>query len=136
MGFLGSLAANSSPVRGLRQKGLMSLLAVLSVPLAAVVYCPSLAGVMALQFFAMSIAAGFIIVSISYATHVYSVSSSGLIAGLGAGAWSAAVAVTSPFFGYLFDETRFALAFLVASLLPAGGLLLWAVLARRGPRGG
>jgi hypothetical protein len=46
------------------------------------------------------------------------------------------VAVTSPFFGYLFDESRFALAFLVAALLPAVGLLLWAGLSRRGPRDG
>jgi ACS family hexuronate transporter-like MFS transporter len=107
------------------ERRLMLLLAVLSLPLAALAHCPSLAGAMAMMFFAMAIAAGFIIVAISYATHVYSTASSGLIAGLGAGAWSAGVALASPVYGYLFDIGQVALAFLLASLLPAAGLLLW-----------
>lgn len=115
------------------ERWLMILLTVLSLPLAAVPFCPSFSGVMGMKFFAMAIAAGFIIVAISYATHVYSTASSGLIAGLGAGAWGAGVAAISPVYGYLFDGKQFFLAFLLASLLPGAGFLLWLVLAKAGP---
>jgi hypothetical protein len=75
----------------------------------------------------MVIAAGFIIVAVSYATHVYSTASSGLIAGLGAGTWSAGVAVASPLYGHFFDHQQFPIAFLLAALLPWAGTLLWFV---------
>ena len=113
---------------------LMLLLTVLSAPLAAVPFCPTLWGVMLLKFFAMAIAGGFVIAAISYATRVYATASSGLIAGLGAGAWGAGVAAFSPIFGYLFDARQFVAAFLLASLLPVAGFLLWLGLAKASPR--
>jgi ACS family hexuronate transporter-like MFS transporter len=111
---------------------MMMLLTLLSLPLAVVPFCTSLWEVMLLKFLAMVVAAGFIIVALSYATRIFARSSSGLIAGLGAGAWSACVATFSPLFGHLFDTRQFALAFLGAAILPVLGFLLW--LRFRNPR--
>jgi ACS family hexuronate transporter-like MFS transporter len=107
------------------ERRMMLVLTALSLPLAAVPLCALLWQVMLLKFLAMVVAAGFVIVSLSYATRVYSSASSGLVAGLGAGSWGACVAATSPIFGYLFDVGQFATAFLTASLIPVFGLLLW-----------
>jgi ACS family hexuronate transporter-like MFS transporter len=118
------------------QRRLMTILAVLSLVLAVVPYCQSFHVVMFLKFLAMAVAAGFIIVSISYATHIYSVNSAGLIAGLSAGSWSAGVAIMSPVFGACFDAHAFDLAYGIAALLPAVGLVLWWSLAFKDEPGG
>src|SRR4051812_23192342 len=97
----------------------------LSLPLAVAPYTSSLALVMFELFFSMFVGAGFIILSIAYATDVLSPEHSGLIAGLGAGAWSAAVALIMPVFGRLFDQQRYELAFLIAALCPVLGFGLW-----------
>jgi ACS family hexuronate transporter-like MFS transporter len=83
-------------------------------------------------FFAMFIASGFVILPISYATNAFSSAHAGWIAGLGAGSWSAAVAVVMPYFGRLFDQHRYDVAFLVASLFPIAGFGIWFIL--RNPR--
>ncbi|MDP3001172.1 MAG: MFS transporter, partial [Bryobacterales bacterium] len=88
-------------VAGLRR--LMAAAAVLSLPLAFTARIAPFPAVMALMFFSMFVAAGFIILSMSYATRVYSSSHAGLIAGVGAGAWSALVALVMPVFGRLLD---------------------------------
>jgi len=100
---------------------------VLSLPLAAVPYAGSFPFVMALLVLAMFVASGFIIVPLSYATHVFGRSNSGLIAGLGAGAWSGVVAVTMPWFGHLFDKHLYSDTFLYAALFPIAGFLLWSI---------
>jgi MFS family permease len=56
---------------------------------------------------------------------VYSTAHSGLIAGLGAGAWSAGVAVAMPLFGKLIDLKRWDVAFLLAAVLPVVGYVCW-----------
>ena len=101
------------------------LLTALSLPLAVAPRIHSLAATMALMFFAMFITAGFIIGSVAHVTHVYSTRYSGLIAGLGAGSWSALVALLMPGIGRLFDLQLYGTAFLLTSLTPALGLLLW-----------
>jgi ACS family hexuronate transporter-like MFS transporter len=83
------------------------------------------------MFVAMFLAGGFIILTVSYATHVYSGAHSGLLAGLGAGAWSAAVAVVMPVFGRLIDNGRWDAAFLLAATLPAAGCIVWLAINRR-----
>lgn len=96
-----------------------------SLPLALAPLLPSYGFTLAALFFAMFIAAGFLILPIAYATHVYSTAYSGLIAGLGAGAWSAMVAVAMPVFGRLFDLHRINEAFLLAALFPVAGFAAW-----------
>jgi len=73
---------------------------------------------------------GFVVPSLKYATHVYSPSRSGLIAGIGAGSYGAIVAVTMPLFGRLFDMRRYDIAFAIAAVLPAFGYAGWAWINR------
>lgn len=76
-------------------------------------------------FFETFVASGFVMVSLHYATWVYTGVHAGLIAGLGAGSWGAAVALAMPYMGRLFDQQRWEQAFIAATLFPAAGLLLW-----------
>ncbi|MCS7025323.1 MAG: MFS transporter [Bryobacteraceae bacterium] len=100
----------------------------LSLPLALASRTASVGPLMAHLFFAMFIAAGFVIVSVAYATHVFSADRSGFLAGLGAGSWSLVVAFAMPRFGRLFDQRRYDAAFLLAALLPVVGWALWRLL--------
>lgn len=104
---------------------LLTAATLLSVPLVLVPRVPALWAVMLLFFLAMFVAGGFIILTVAYATHVFSSSHAGLIAGLGAGAWSAAVACVMPVFGRLFDFRRWDAAFVLAAALPVLGYLIW-----------
>ena len=108
---------------------LFVLLAVLSLPLAAVPFLHSFSVVMVLLFLAMVMAAGFIIVAISYVTNIYSTGSSGRIAGFGAGAWSAAAATMLPVFGHMFDNKQIPAAFILAAVIPTAGCVLWMMLS-------
>jgi len=109
---------------GLLRK-LLTFTALLSLPLALVPWVKSLPLALLLMFLAMFVAGGFIILTLAYATHVYSKAHSGLIAGLGAGAWSAAVAVVMPVFGRLIDLGRWDKAFLLTAVVPGIGYLFW-----------
>jgi hypothetical protein len=62
---------------------------------------------------------------------VYSVSYSGLISGLGAGAWSLMVAVIMPGFGRLFDLARFDAGFALAAVFPVAAYATWWAINRR-----
>jgi len=76
-------------------------------------------------FFEMFVASGFVMVSLHYATWVYTGAHAGLIAGLGAGSWGAAVALAMPYMGRLFDQQRWEMAFFMATLFPVAGLIVW-----------
>ena len=65
-------------------------------------------------------------------TDVYSADHAGVIAGAGAGSWSAAVAMTMPLFGHLFDLHRYSAAFWIATAIPVAGYLGWLALSSRG----
>jgi ACS family hexuronate transporter-like MFS transporter len=105
---------------------LMLVCTALSLPLAATPWMSETWMVMGEMFFAMFIMAGFIVPSVCYATHVYSAERSGLIAGIGAGAYGAMVAVTMPLFGRLLDRREYAAAFAIAAIAPAIGYAAWA----------
>jgi len=106
---------------------------VLSLPLALISSAP-LPVVMFEFFFSMFAASGFVILAIAYATDEFSASYSGFIAGIGAGSWSAVVAVVMPVFGKLFDSSSYAAAFTVASLFPIAGYAGWRLLSRFGTK--
>ena len=114
---------------------LMAAAAVLSLPLALAARIAPFPLVMAGMFFSMFVASGFIILSMSYATRVYSSSHAGLIAGVGAGAWSALVALVMPVFGRLLDLRAWDAAFGLAALLPVAGFAGWYLLAVAQPSG-
>jgi len=100
----------------------------------AAVPAAGLWGGLALMFLVMFVSAGFVVLAVAYATHVYSPDSAGLIAGAGAGSWSLLVAVTMPLFGRLFDQHRYAVAFWIAAAVPVFGYLGWRWLSRRAQR--
>jgi ACS family hexuronate transporter-like MFS transporter len=125
-GWLADRTLQRVPSRTRAYRALFALCTLLSLPLAAVPHLPPLlVPTLALLFLAMFAAAGFIIISMSYSTHVYSAGDSGLVAGLGAGSWSALVAVSMPLFGRLFDARGYGWAFLAASLAPVLGYAIW-----------
>ncbi len=125
--------ASGKPLAALRR--LMTAATLLSLPLALAPWTPSFGLVLFELFFAMFVAGGFIILAMAYATQTYSNAHSGLIAGLGAGAWSAAVALVMPVFGRLFDLHRSDVAFVLAALFPVVGYIAWLVLSRVHERG-
>ena len=116
-------------IDGLRK--LLTAATLLSLPLALAPWARSLPVVMCQMFLAMFVAGGFIILTVGYATHVYSAAHSGLIAGLGAGAWSAGVAAAMPLFGKLIDLKRWDVAFVLAAVVPVAGHLYWLAVNRR-----
>lgn len=107
---------------------LLGTAALCSLPLGIAPHVPSLAAVMFMLFFAMFVGSGFIILSIAFATEVFSPDHSGLIAGAGAGSWSAAVALVMPLFGRAMDLQKYDIAFLLACAFPVAGFLLWRIL--------
>ena len=108
----------------------IALLTALSGLLALVPQTESYAMSIALMAFAMFIGAGFVIAAMSYVTRIYSVRDSGLIAGLGAGSWSAIVALSSPVTGRLFDQHQYQTAFLIPAVVPLAGFVLFSLLSR------
>jgi len=88
-------------------------------------------GVMWLEMFSC---AGLVVLSVSYVTQAFPSSQAGLLAGLGAGAWGAAVALMMPWFGRMFDHSEYALAFRIAAVFPVAGYLLWRGLSVRALR--
>ena len=115
---------------------LMGAATVLGLPLALAPWVHSLWLAMALLFLSMFAASGFIILTVGWASRVYPVSHAGLIAGLGAGAWSLMVALVMPVFGRLFDLARFDAGFALAAVFPVAGYATWLAINRtaRGSR--
>src|ERR1039457_3809552 len=95
--------------RGLRKGGsrreslrrMLTWCAVLSLVFALTPLVPGTVSVLVLMFLAMFAASGFLVLSVAYANSVYTADHAGLIAGVGAGSWSAAVAVMMPILGRL-----------------------------------
>jgi ACS family hexuronate transporter-like MFS transporter len=123
----GWIADKWGPVTGHTGRLLLAVLAILSLPLAILPAVGSTAAFLLGLLFAMFAGAGFIIVSMSYAGSLFSKDASGLLAGAGAGSWSAAVAVFMPLMGRLFDQSRFQEAFLATALIPLAGWIGWYV---------
>ena len=118
---------------GSRRAGLRRMLgwcAVLNLAFAATPLVKGTVPVLVLMFLAMFAASGFLVLSVAYANSVYTADHAGLIAGVGAGSWSAAVAVVMPLFGRLFDVHAYAAAFWIATALPMCGFVGWLALSR------
>jgi len=110
---------------------MLGVCAVLNLAFAAVPSLAAVQAVMAAMFLAMFVAAGFVVLSVAYATHVYASEHAGLIAGTGAGSWSLAVAIVMPLFGRLFDLHRYPDAFWIATAIPIAGYAGWRCLSLR-----
>jgi ACS family hexuronate transporter-like MFS transporter len=110
---------------------MLTVCVVLNVFFLTIPWVSEIALVLGFMYLAMFVAAGFVVVSVSYATHVYSSAHAGLIAGLGAGSWSLVVALAMPYFGRLFDLHRYSAAFAIAAGVPVVGYAGWQVLRSR-----
>ena len=110
---------------------LMTVCVLLNLAFAAVPWLPNVAAVLCVMFLAMFAASGFVVLSVAYATCVYSQDHAGLIAGAGAGSWSAVVALMMPLFGRLFDLRLYSAAFPIATAIPLLGYGFWSWLARK-----
>lgn len=103
----------------------------MAAPFALVAFTPSLAVTLLLFFTTMFATSSFIIPTVSYATQVFGEKQSGLIAGLGAGSFSAMVFLLSPQFGRLLDARAFPEVILLAAVGPVLGVVLWRMLSSR-----
>ncbi|HEX4003497.1 MAG TPA: MFS transporter [Candidatus Acidoferrales bacterium] len=81
----------------------------------------------ALAFFSwgMFIAVAFIVISLHLSARAYPRAETGMVAGIGSGAWSAVVAILLPIYGRCFDHHWYAGAFISLSVIPAVGTVLW-----------
>lgn len=123
-----SLRKGEPRVRALQR--LMTVCVLLNLPFAAIPWMPGVAAVLGAMFLAMFVASGFVVLSVAYATHIYSETHAGLIAGTGAGSWSLMVALLMPIFGRIFDLHQYFKAFWIASAIPVLGYCAWLGLAR------
>jgi MFS transporter, ACS family, hexuronate transporter len=119
-----------------RHLGLMAILTALSLPLGLVPFTASVGFAMAGFFFAMFVGAGFLIMGLRYGMGVYDSNHVALVAGVGAGSWSALVALVMPVIGHLFDIAAYAKAFDLVILFPVVGFFSWWWLSRPAALGG
>jgi ACS family hexuronate transporter-like MFS transporter len=112
---------------GPRFRGMFFACMLLSLPIFFLHSLPTGELVLAEMFLAMFALAGFVVLAVGYVTRVFPSDHAGLLSGIGAGSWSAVVALTSPSFGRLFDQHNYELAFRIAALFPIVGYVLWRV---------
>jgi MFS transporter, ACS family, aldohexuronate transporter len=119
------VGANQRPVR------LYVLLGLLTLPLAAVTRTTSIPAVLALFFWGLFIAVGFITLSLHVAAHAYNRDHTGMVAGIGSGAWGAVLALILLPYGRWFDHKWYEATFVSLSLVPPAGAALWVWISRR-----
>jgi MFS transporter, ACS family, hexuronate transporter len=110
---------------------LFRLLAALGLPFVATPFVPSLAGMMALMFWAIFVSAGFVIVSLGEITDRHPQRHAGYLGGFGAGSWAVLMFVAHPLFGRMLDQHRYVLCYAVSTAGPLVGLLAWTILSPR-----
>jgi len=124
--FWGWLLDRGLPIRGLTLTAMAG-----TIPLAFGASIESFSLLLLLLFWTMFVSGGNVIVSLTYATRTFGLTHAGLLAGLGAGSWAAAVAIASPIFGRLADASAWHAAFLTATAIPLLGFTLWLALHDR-----
>lgn len=110
---------NPRPVR------LYVLFAILALPLSLVTLIRSRVAALALFSWAMFIAVAFIVTSLHLSARAYPREETGMVAGIGSGAWSAVVAILSLVYGRWFAHQWYGLTFISLSLIPILGTALW-----------
>lgn len=130
-GWLADRAVRRGPDRLASLGWMMMACAVLSLPFAAVPLSGSVAVVLAAMFVEMFAASGFVVLSVGYATDVFSSRHAGLIAGAGAGSWSFLVTIMMPRLGHLFDLKQYQIAFGTVAVLPLLGYCMWKFLSAK-----
>jgi ACS family hexuronate transporter-like MFS transporter len=114
---------------GPRYRGLTLTAMLCGTPLFFVHAMATGAAVLAAMWLEMFSCAGLVVLAVSYATREFPSSQAGLLAGLGAGAWGAVVALMMPWFGRMFDRAEFGMAFEIAAVFPIAGYASWRILS-------
>ena len=123
--FFWGWLADRYATRNRRPAWLFFTLTVVGTPLFVVTefHDPSIA--LAVMFCAAFAAAGFVVVSLRASALAYPREQTALVAGIGAGSWSALVAIVLPPLGGMFDAGRYDAAFRLISCGPIAGAALW-----------
>jgi ACS family hexuronate transporter-like MFS transporter len=108
-----------------RPVGFFVLLALLGLPLAGVTWAASAALVLGVFFWTMFVAGGYVVFALRTAALAYPREQTALVAGIGAGSWSALVAALLPVLGGWFDQQSYGLTFVVVAAIPVAGTALW-----------
>ena len=108
-----------------RPSWLLFTLAILGLPLILVPTFKNSALVLGLMFWSMFVASGFVVIALRTGALAYPREQVGLVAGIGAGSWSAVVAAVLPSLGHMFDVKHYANAFLFCGLVPVIGAFCW-----------
>jgi MFS transporter, ACS family, hexuronate transporter len=106
------------------------LLAVLALPAGFATMTSSWVVAVALFFWAMFIADGFVVMSLRVGARFYPHGQAGLVAGIGSGSWAAVQAIVLPVYGRWFNHQWYGAVFVSMSLLPVLGTALWMWLNR------
>jgi hypothetical protein len=77
----------------------------------------------------MFVAVGFITVSLHVAARAYPGDQTGMVAGIGSGAWGLVQALVLPVYGRWFDLHWYGAAFVWMTIVPVLGLGLWLLMA-------
>lgn len=108
-----------------RPSWLIFALAFLGLPLVAVPLTSNPALILALMFWSMFVASGFVVVALRTGALAYPREQTALVAGIGAGSWSALLAAVLPSLGHMFDVKHYANAFLFCAIVPVVGAFCW-----------
>jgi ACS family hexuronate transporter-like MFS transporter len=100
-------------------------LAAIGLPQVAIVVFRNPVVALGLMFWAMFVASGFVVVSLRTSAFAYPAEQTGLVAGIGAGSWSAINAVVLPLLGRMFDAKHYSEAFVLVGVVPVLGAMLW-----------
>ena len=106
-------------------------LAVLSLPFAATAWFRLRVAVLALLFLGTFTAAGYVIASLAEVTRKHAPGDAATLAGLGAGSWSAVIAVVMPLFGRLVDAGAYGTTYAIGAASPFVALVSWHLLEPR-----
>lgn len=107
------------------------VIAAMALPLMAAPSINSVKWEIVLFTWSMFIAVAFIVLSLHLGARDYPPQQSGLVAGIGSGAWSAVVVAILPIYGRWFERHWFEAIFTSLSLLPLAGVLLWLIFAKK-----
>jgi len=122
--FWGWLVDRYAPTNQ-RPAWLFFTLAALGTPIIGLASFPNPAIALALMFWSMFVAAGFVVASLRAGALTYPAEQTALVAGIGAGAWSAVIAIVLPVLGGMFDAGRHDAAFRIVGSAPMLGVAVW-----------
>lgn len=130
--FWGWVADRFSPGDARPVKFFLAL-GVLGLPLGFTPLAQNAAVALAIFVWTTFIAAGIVVFSLRSGAMTYPPEQTSLVAGIGAGSWSALVAVVMPIFGRWFDQKDYGLTFGTICAIPVIGMLLWVFFSREQP---